>query len=436
MTPPLDDDPTEALQSDSGERYERDERIATGGMGEVWHARDTVLGREVAVKILKREYAEDPTFRARFEAEARHAAGLHHPGIASVFDYGLLREGNTPYLVMELVHGRPLSDLIVGQPFDPEQARLLALQTAEALGDAHVAGVVHRDVKPGNLLVTPEGQVKITDFGIARATGSVAFTQTGQIVGTPQYLSPEQARGESATAASDVYALGIVMFEMLSGRRPFVADTPIATALAQIQQDVPPLPDSVPAGLAQIVMTCPRQGSRRTVRRRRRAGGRTPRRQPRRGRRVPVPLAAAGATSVLPAGAAVGAAVGAGRACPGPRGRRRSRGTSTGADADPAPSTTTTDNGRSRWPLYAAALVALVVLAALLLTRPWADDAASHRHRRHRARDEQHRPDPAGRLPRPTGGGGGLGAARQGPRDHGRVQAQPGRAPGRDGRRP
>ena len=167
-------------------------------MGEVWRARDTVLGREVAVKILKREYADDPTFRARFEAEARHAAGLHHPGIASVFDYGLLKEGNTPYLVMELVNGKPLSDLLVdGQPFDPEQARLLALQIAEALAVAHEAGVVHRDVKPGNLLVTPDGRVKITDFGIARATGSVAFTQTGQIVGTPQYLSPEQARGDA-----------------------------------------------------------------------------------------------------------------------------------------------------------------------------------------------------------------------------------------------
>ena len=247
-------DDTTGLAADSGERYERGARIATGGMGEVWRARDTVLGREVAVKVLKQEFADDPTFRARFEAEARHAAGLHHPGIASVFDYGVLADAGTPYLVMELVEGKPLSELLAsGQPFDPEQARAIALQVADALAVAHAAGVVHRDVKPANLLVTPDGQVKITDFGIARAVDSVAYTQTGQIVGTPHYLSPEQARGESATSASDVYALGVVLFECLAGRRPFVADTPIATALAHIREDVPALPDSVPADLAAVV---------------------------------------------------------------------------------------------------------------------------------------------------------------------------------------
>ena len=148
----------------------------------------------------------DETFRARFAAEARHAAALHHPGIASVFDYGVLEETGTPYLVMELVDGLPLADLIAqGRDIDPEQARLLGLQIAEALAVAHAAGVVHRDVKPANILVTPEGQVKITDFGIARAIGSATFTQTGEVIGTPHYLSPEQARGEPATAASDVY---------------------------------------------------------------------------------------------------------------------------------------------------------------------------------------------------------------------------------------
>jgi serine/threonine protein kinase len=202
-----------------GQRYRFDSRIATGGMGEVWRATDLVLGREVAVKLLKVEYAGDPTFRSRFETEARNAAALHHPNVASVFDFGELAEGEgpgggapRPYLVMELVRGEPLSALLRGgQPMPPATAADLLAQAADGLAAAHDLGIVHRDVKPANLLVTPDRVVKITDFGIARATDAVALTRTGQVIGTPQYLSPEQAEGAATTAATDIYSLGVVL---------------------------------------------------------------------------------------------------------------------------------------------------------------------------------------------------------------------------------
>ena len=242
-----------AAQREGG-RYALKERIATGGMGEVWRAEDTVLGRPVAVKLLKREYADDPRFRERFESEARHAASLHHANIATVFDFGdETGEDGRPFLVMELVDGRPLSDLLrPGQPMDPDRVRDLVRQAAEALAQAHAAGIVHRDVKPANLLVTPAGTVKVTDFGIARAADSGALTGTGEVLGTPHYLAPEQAEGKVATPASDVYALGVVLFECLTGHRPFVADTPVATALAHVRTPVPDLPAHVPDDLAAV----------------------------------------------------------------------------------------------------------------------------------------------------------------------------------------
>jgi serine/threonine-protein kinase len=247
---------------DDQNRYRLESRIATGGMGEVWRATDTSLGREVAVKVLKSEYADDPLFRSRFEVEAQHAAALHHPGVASVYDVGesalLGREDGSavprPFLVMELVDGQPLSALLRGgRPLDPDAVRDLMAQSADAIGAAHKAGIVHRDVKPANLLVTPERRVKITDFGIARASDGLGLTGTGQVMGTPQYLSPEQARGDTATPASDVYSLGVVAFECLVGHRPFDADSPVATALAHLNDPVPNLPRSVPADLAAVV---------------------------------------------------------------------------------------------------------------------------------------------------------------------------------------
>ena len=244
---------------DDDERYRLDSRIATGGMGEVWRATDTQLGRTVAIKLLKTEYADDATFRSRFVTEARHAASLIHPGVASVYDFGEAEatDGSgmpRPFLVMELVDGQPLSNLLRdGQALDPEAVRDLLAQAGEAIGAAHRAGIVHRDVKPANLMVTPERQIKITDFGIARASDGLGLTGTGQVMGTPQYLSPEQARGQTATPASDVYSLGVVGFECLAGHRPFDAESPIATALAHLNDPVPDLPTTVPTDLAVVV---------------------------------------------------------------------------------------------------------------------------------------------------------------------------------------
>ena len=240
-----------------GNRYRLLDRIAGGGMGEVWRALDEVLGREVAVKILRREYAEDPTFLQRFRAEARHSANLAHPGIAAVYDFGegSADAGASPFLVMENVPGEPLSDLIGREgELGPDRTLDIVGQAALALQAAHDAGVIHRDVKPGNILVTPTGAVKITDFGIARATNSVPLTQTGAIMGTAHYLSPEQASGSAVTPASDIYSLGIVAYECLTGQRPFTGDTPVSVALAQVRDDPPALPATVPAPVRALVM--------------------------------------------------------------------------------------------------------------------------------------------------------------------------------------
>ena len=235
-----------------GRRYALNRRIAVGGMGEVWEATDTLLGRQVAVKIMKEEFRTAPTFLARFRAEARHAGQLNHPGIAAVYDYG--ETDAAAFLVMELVSGRPLSELMVEQPALSAPAKLSILaQAAEALQAAHEAGVVHRDVKPGNLMVRPDGTVKVTDFGIARALTSAPLTDHGQMIGTPAYVSPEQATGQPVTGSSDIYSLGVVAYELFAGRPPFDRDTPLAVTLAHVDDLPPPLPDTVPTPLRELI---------------------------------------------------------------------------------------------------------------------------------------------------------------------------------------
>lgn len=242
-----------------GDRYELHHVIAAGGMGQVWRGQDIALHRPVAVKVLRSEYTGDPTFLARFRAEARHAASLSHPNIAAVFDYGeeIAQDGTgetLAYLVMELVEGEPLSALLKrGGRLATGTTLALLRQTALALAEAHRAGLVHRDVKPGNVLVRPDGSVKITDFGIAWSARSVALTRTGQVIGTPQYLSPEAAEGRHATPASDVYALGLIGYECLTGHPAFDGDNAITIALKQVQQEPEPLPGELPPGVRTLI---------------------------------------------------------------------------------------------------------------------------------------------------------------------------------------
>ena len=241
-----------------GDRYELLSPLARGGMGQVWRARDRLLGRPVAVKILRSEFTDEPSFRARFRAEAQHAAMIVHPNIASVFDYGEVPADGTgeplAYLVMELVDGESLAHLLRRQPrLSPELTLSILRQTAAALAAAHAAGIVHRDVKPGNVLVAPDGTVKITDFGVAWSASSVPLTGTGQVIGTAHYLSPEQAQGAKATPASDLYALGAVAYECLAGRRVFEGESSVQVALSQIRDEPDPLPPDVPADLRVLV---------------------------------------------------------------------------------------------------------------------------------------------------------------------------------------
>jgi eukaryotic-like serine/threonine-protein kinase len=238
-----------------GGRYRLERRIASGGMADVWAGTDDVLQRPVAVKVMRPDTDHERLFALRFHDEAVHSAALLHTNIATVFDYG--KDDGLAFLVMELVEGEPLSAILRKRgPLSPHEVRSIIGQAALALGVAHEARVVHRDVKPANIMVREDGLVKLTDFGIARALDASGHTQHGEMLGTPNYISPEQALGHAATGASDLYALGVVAHEMLSGQRPFDRGTPIATALSHVNEPSPPLPDDVPEDLRDLILEC------------------------------------------------------------------------------------------------------------------------------------------------------------------------------------
>lgn len=243
-----------------GQRYRLDARVDGGAMGEVWRGLDTRLNRTVAVKVLHAALSQSPEFKQRFHAEARAAAALRAPGVVDLYDYGEdhLDDGNTvSYLVMEYVDGRPLSAVLAEQGrIAPGDLMAIAAQCAAALGAAHNAGVIHRDVKPGNILLREDGEIRIVDFGIARAHGQSGLTSTGQVMGTVAYVSPEQLYDEELTGASDLYSLGIVMYECLSGRKPFNAEAPAAVIRAQLHESPPALPEDVPDEVQDVVARC------------------------------------------------------------------------------------------------------------------------------------------------------------------------------------
>jgi eukaryotic-like serine/threonine-protein kinase len=237
------------------ERYRIIGRIGSGGMADVYAAEDTHLGREVALKVLHRRFAQDAEFVERFRREASSAAGLQHPNVVAVFDRGA--HDGTYYIAMEHLRGRTLKDIVQSEaPLSQERAVDLALQILHAAGFAHRHGVIHRDFKPHNVIVDEAGGVKVTDFGIARA-GASEMTETGSIMGTAQYLSPEQAQGHAVTAASDLYSIGVMLYEMLAGRLPFDGDSAVSIALKHLSEPPPPLAQARPgvsAALESVVM--------------------------------------------------------------------------------------------------------------------------------------------------------------------------------------
>ena len=234
-------------------RYELVERIAIGGMGEVWRATDLRSGRAVAAKILRPELTGDEIFLARLRAEAANSRGLRHPNLAVVLDAGE-RDGSG-WIIMELVQGRPLSDILEERgTMRPVEILTIMAQVARALQVVHDSGVIHRDVKPSNILINREGLAKLTDFGISTAVHQRPMTATGMVMGTAQYLAPEQAMGNMATPSGDLYALGIIGYEALVGHRPFTGSTQVEIAFAHVNQEVPPIPGTVPKEVRDVIM--------------------------------------------------------------------------------------------------------------------------------------------------------------------------------------
>jgi serine/threonine protein kinase len=250
-------------------RYRLADQLGFGSMGEVWKAADEVLSRPVAVKILRPDLAADEALVRRFRAEARTVSGLPHNGIAAVYDYGETRagaDGEPPvpgrdwdaapvvYLVMELVPGEALSSMLAREgALGLDETLDLVAQAARALHAAHQRGVIHGSVRPGHLMVTPWGRVKVTDFGMARALDHEPLTVTGQVVGTAHYLAPELTKGSDPSPLSDVYALGVVAYECLAGHRPFEGDNQVAVALAHLNEQPPPLPDTILARVRVLI---------------------------------------------------------------------------------------------------------------------------------------------------------------------------------------
>jgi tRNA A-37 threonylcarbamoyl transferase component Bud32 len=239
-------------------RYEIVRRLGQGGMAEVYLATDRMLGRAVAVKVIRDRLAEDRKLAARFRREARAAAALNHPGIVAVHDVGM--DGDTPYIVMEYVRGRSLAEVLQHEgPLPPSRVAEIGIALAQAVAVAHDAGIVHHDVKPGNVMITERGEVKVLDFGIAHAMQWTPLTEGPAVHGTAEYMSPERIRGGDGDPRSDVYSLGVVLYELATGRPPFAGDTPLATAYRHLEES-PPEPRSIrpdlPASLSAVLMRC------------------------------------------------------------------------------------------------------------------------------------------------------------------------------------